>query len=100
MIAIFGIWEAGRALHFLLGGATGIFILRGFVSGEASGDDKLPRDWTNGDVGSSRHVKSVDVGHRDGERRVRGQGGVSRVGCRAWQYGADISVILQEATAV
>lgn len=84
MIAIFDIWEAGRAPHLLLGGATGIFVLRGFVSGEASGDDKLPRDWTNGDVGSSRHVKSVDVGHRDGERRVRGQGGVRSTSPATW----------------
>lgn len=63
---------------------TGDFVLRGFVSGEASGDDKLPRDWTNGDVGSSRHVKSVDVGHRGGERRVRGQGGVRSTSPATW----------------
>lgn len=109
MIEIFDIREAGRAPHCLLGGATGNFVLRGFVSGEASGDDKLPRDWTNGDVGSSRHVKSVDVGHRGGERRVRGQGGVRStlpatwVECLVWgagQHRADISVILQETTAV
>lgn len=78
MIAIFDIWEAGRAPHFLLGGATGNFVLRGFVSGEASGDDKLPRDWTNGDVGSSRHVKSVDVGHCGGSAACGG-----KVGCAA-----------------
>ena len=74
---------------------------------------------------SSRHVKSVDAGHCGGERHVRGQGGTVRgasrvresraAGCaarcppRGWSVscelqgvavGADISVILQEATAV
>ena len=56
---------------------------------------------------SSRHVESVDAGHRGGERRVRGRahragasrvragrsgaqlsrhvGGASRVSCRVWQ---------------
>ena len=36
VIAIFDIREVRRALHVLLGGATGNFVLRGFVSGETS----------------------------------------------------------------
>lgn len=72
------------------------------------GDDELPRSWTNGDVGSSRHVKSVDAGHRGGASRA-GQDGVRStlpatwVECLVWgagQHRADISVILQETTAV
>lgn len=52
--------------------------------------------WTSDTVAGAPRA-----GARWGAQHVaRHVGGVSRVGCRAWQYGADISVILQEATAV